>query len=299
MRPFRRRAAPPSRAGRGRRLRSRSERGRERRGFSERQYASVRLLGSDSWRYAKAMGEDRWAERVGKDVVEIEIKLANHAGAVTGRARHRDHGLEGELPFVGDVDGAGLEISCRRHSGDRAVVNRGLEGELGDWDEMLDEIVVDRSQVRVEVRQAVLEGEPPVERAHIGAAVCIGLPRRGCAEFAGDRERAQVFDSGRQRSEAETKVHQWRVSVLPAGARQDSRAGSGPGYVEADLEHELGVWDAQRLPLQLGVERVPAAAAWVFPCRSGADHDAEPGSDRLGSAEARVPSWAPSELVGT
>ena len=76
---------------------------------------------------------------------------------------------------------------------------------------------------------------------------------------------------------------------MPAGARQHSRAGSGPGYVEADLEHELGVWDAQRLPLQLGVERVPAVAAWVLPCRPGADHHAEARGDRLGPAEARVP----------
>ena len=42
------------------------------------------------------MGEDRPAERVGEDVVEIEIKLANDADAVTGCARHRDHGLEGD-----------------------------------------------------------------------------------------------------------------------------------------------------------------------------------------------------------
>src|SRR5271154_886011 len=34
---------------------------------------------SDAWRYAKPMGEDRSAERVGEDVVEIEINLADHA----------------------------------------------------------------------------------------------------------------------------------------------------------------------------------------------------------------------------
>ena len=60
-------------------------------------------------------------------------------------------------------------------------------------------------------------------------------------------------------------------------------------YVEADLEHELGVWDAQRLPLQLGVEPVPAVAARVLPGGSVADHHAEARGDRLGPAEARVP----------
>jgi hypothetical protein len=259
------------------------------RGFLERKCAWVRLLGSDSWRYAKSVGEDRPAERVGEDVVEIEIKLADDADAVTGCVRHRDPGLEGELPFVGYIDGAGLEISCLGHPGDGAVVNRGLESELSDGDQVLEEVVVDRSDVRVEVRQAVLEGEPPVERGHIWVAVCVVLPRRGRAEFAGYGERAQIFEGGRQRSEAQTKIHQWRVSVLPTGAGQDSRAGSGPGYVEADLEHELSVWDAQRLPLQLGGERVPAVAARVLPCRSGADHHAEARGDRLRPAEARVP----------
>ena len=85
---------------------------------------------------------------------------------------------------------------------------------------------------------------------------------------------------------------------MPAGARQDSRAGSGPGDVEAELEHELGVGDAQRLPLQLGVERVPAVAARVLPCRSGADHHAEARGDRLGPAEACVPLLGAVGIVG-
>ena len=76
---------------------------------------------------------------------------------------------------------------------------------------------------------------------------------------------------------------------MPTGAREDSRAGSSPGYVEADLEHELSVGDAEGLVLQLGVERVPAVAARVLPCRSGADHHAEARGDRLGPAETRVP----------
>ena len=79
------------------------------------------------------------------DVVEIEIKRADHADAVTGCARHRDHGLERDLPFVRFVDDAGLEISCRRHPGDRPIVDRGLKSELGDWDKMLEEVVVDLS----------------------------------------------------------------------------------------------------------------------------------------------------------
>src|SRR6202012_114723 len=135
------------------------------------------------------------------------------------------------------------------------------------------------------VRQAVLEGEPPVERRDIRDARRNGLAGGGGAEFGGNGERAQVFESGRQPSEAETSVHQWRVSVLPTGARKDSRAGSGPGYIEADLEHELGVGHAEGLVLQLGVERVPAVAAGVLPCRSGADHHAEARGDRLGPAE--------------
>ena len=68
--------------------------------------------------------------------------------------------------------------------------------------------------------------------------------------------------------------------------------------VEADLEHELRVWDAQRLPLQLGVEPVPAVAAGVGPGGSVADHHAEARGDRLGPAEARVPLVGAVGIVG-
>jgi hypothetical protein len=43
------------------------------RGFLQRKCAWVILLGSDAWRYAKSVGEDRFVDSVG-DVVEIEIK---------------------------------------------------------------------------------------------------------------------------------------------------------------------------------------------------------------------------------
>ena len=95
------------------------------------------LLGLDSGCYAKSVGEDRPAETVGEDVVEIEINLADDADAVTACARHRDHGFEGKLPFVGYIDGARLEKSCLRLSGGASVVDRRLKNQLRDWDQML------------------------------------------------------------------------------------------------------------------------------------------------------------------
>ena len=85
---------------------------------------------------------------------------------------------------------------------------------------------------------------------------------------------------------------------MPAGAGIDSRAGSSPADVEADLEHELRVWDAQRLPLQLGVEPVPTVAAGVRPRGTVADHHAKAWGDRLGPAEARVPLVGAVGIVG-
>src|SRR5208282_3905841 len=149
----------------------------------------VRLLGSDSWRYAKSIEEDRLVDSVG-DVVEIEIKGADHAGAVTGRAGHWDHRLEGQLPFVSYVDDAGLEISRRRHPGGASIVNRGMKSELGERDQVLHEVIVDRCDMRTEVGQAVLEGDPPVERRDIRDARRAILTGGGRAEFGGDGERA-------------------------------------------------------------------------------------------------------------
>src|SRR5271166_3569430 len=95
------------------------------------------------WCDSQSVGEDRLAERVREDVVEEEMEFADHADTVTGCARHRDHGFESDLPLVGLVDDAGLEVSGGQLTGRASIVDRGLEGEFGDRDQVLDEVVVD------------------------------------------------------------------------------------------------------------------------------------------------------------
>src|SRR5271166_3755588 len=160
--------------------------------------AWVRFLELDSWCDSKSVGEDRPAESVGEDIVEEVVQFADDSNAVAGRAGQRDHGFEGDLPFVGLIDDAGLEISRRRLAGGGAVVDRRLERELCDRDQMLEEVVVNLGDVRVEVGQTVLEREAPVERADIGTSVRPVLPGRSRAELRRDRERTEQLEALRQ-----------------------------------------------------------------------------------------------------
>ena len=77
------------------------------------------------------------------------MQLADDADAASARAVDRHDRFERELPSVGHIDDARLDRAGRLIGPRQVIRDRLAEGEFGDRDQMLEEVVVDLADVRI------------------------------------------------------------------------------------------------------------------------------------------------------
>src|SRR5665213_2138232 len=146
--------------------------------------------------------KQRFSESVGEQVVEEEMQLAYDADTMAACAVNRDAGFKRALPGVCHVDESRLDPTGRDLAAIRDVADRSLESRFGHEDEMLEEVgALDLADVGVEVGQAVLERETPVQDGRVERPVGGSLAWYRQAKLGGHREGPEEVEARRKIAE--------------------------------------------------------------------------------------------------
>src|SRR5450631_294849 len=212
----------------------------------------------------RCVAEDRFAEAVRKQVVEVEVQLSENAHAGAAGTIDGDDRFEADLEIFADPDDARIDKSGGPDSGAVIVGDRRLELKLDDRNQMVEktgQVKVDH--VRPEVRHAVLKRPTVGEKLRVQLlrrVPAIRIDRRSprlarycVADLAGQRERSRRTRVVRQAAKPLSDKERWREYAERLGADRPA-AGMTEFDVERARHHQFPRRLGQELVLEAGLE---------------------------------------------
>src|SRR5438270_3533615 len=179
--------------------------------------------------------EDRPAERMRENVVDVKMQLGDEADAVSALIIHRKDRLGGELHMLPGPDEAGIDRAgraaaagpCRRREREfddrRQLRNKRAEAQV--------------AHIVLEIEQAVLDRAAPFDRLGL-----VSPTREGISKRAGNGERPQKFHAVGEIAEAFAQLDRRRESRASLGDRLAAGAANLP--IQPRGEDELVLWVA-------------------------------------------------------
>ena len=106
------------------------------------------------------------SKRLGKQVIEIEVKLHDHTNLAARPGINGNDRFRPDLTVFARPNDAGIDRPS--HLSTFAAIHRILEGEFDERDELIEGLSEpDILHVGLQIGEAVLDGEPPVERGRM------------------------------------------------------------------------------------------------------------------------------------